>query len=306
MKRGYFVERAKDDFQRARTREFVAKIIAALTKGTNDLLPLQEVQSILKPKSEHYRGMRTVPISSIAGSEGRYRDFDRNFLPRHQYLRARWVSIKVAHYEDKILPPIRLYELGGAYFVRDGNHRVSVAVERGGEFIDAEVTELGSDITLEPGASRAQIKRSVIDFERKKFERRTQLDKLRPEARVDFTEIGRYDDIIEHINVHKYYTNLDSHDEISFEEGMLSWFDNVYHPIVSIIREEKILPRFPGRTESDLYVWIVRHWDELKRKYGQAYSMREAARDFSSKHGKGLAANLLEVVRLALRRIFRR
>jgi len=306
LSRGYLVERARNDFLRARTREMVSKILSVLINETNDLLPLQEVQSILKPKSERYKGMRAIPVASIAGSEGRYRDFNRNFLPKHSHLRDRWVSIKVAHYQDKILPPIRLYELGGVYFVRDGNHRVSVAVEQGVEFIDAEVTQLDSDITLEPGATKEQIKRSVIDFEKKRFLAETRLDKLRPESCIEFTETGRYDDIIEHINVHKYYRNLNRQQEISFEEGLLSWYDSVYFPIVTIIREERILPRFPERTESDLYVWIVRHWDELKGKYGQGFSMREAARDFSSKHGRSLAANLLEIIRLALKRIFKR
>lgn len=66
------MERAKDAFSRARAREMVAKIISTLTNENNDLLPLGEVQSILKPKSERYKGMRAVPVSSIAGSEGRY------------------------------------------------------------------------------------------------------------------------------------------------------------------------------------------------------------------------------------------
>jgi len=287
-------------------KEMVAKIISLLTNENNDLLPLQEVQSILKAKSKRYRGMKAVPVASIAGSEGRYRDFNRNFLPKHKHLRDRWVSIQVAHYQDKILPPIRIYEIGGIYFVRDGNHRVSVAVEQGVEFIDAEVTQLGSDINLRPGATKEEIKRMVIAYEKERFLERTELDKLRPENRIEFTETGRYDDTIEHINVHKYYRNLDRREEISFEEGTLSWYDTIYFPMVVIIREEKIIPRFAGRTEADLYVWIVRHWDELKKKYGEKYSMRDAARDYSRKHGKSFTSQVMEIIRITLKRIFRR
>jgi hypothetical protein len=216
------------------------------------------------------------------------------------------VSIRVAHYEDKILPPVRLYELGGIYFVRDGNHRVSVAVQQGVEFVDAEVTRLGSDISLEPGATREEIKRQVIDFEKKRFLEKTRLDELRPDSRIEFSETGRYDDIVEHIDVHKYYLEINRHEEISFEEGMLSWYDRIYAPLVGIIREENILPRFLGRTESDLYVWVVRHWDELKKKFGQHYPMREAARDYSQRHGKSLFAAIFDVVKLVIKRIFRR
>ncbi len=299
MNKGYFLQRAKDAFSRARTRETVAKFFSALTNENNDLLPLQEVQSILKPKSERYRGMKAVPVASIAGSEGRYRDFNRDFLPKHKHLRDRWVSIRVAHYQDKILPPIRLYEIGGIYFVRDGNHRVSVAVEQGVEFIDAEVTQLGSDISIRPGATKEEIKRIVIAYEKKRFLERTNLDKLRPENRIEFTETGRYDDIIEHIDVHKC--------ETSFEEGMLCWYDTIYFPMAVIIREEKIVPRFPGRTEADLYVWIMRHWDELKKKkYGENYSMRDAARDYSREHGKSYTSQVMEIIGATPKRIFRR
>ncbi len=300
------MERARDAFSRARAREMIAKIFSALTNENKDLLPLQEVQSILKPKSERYRGMISVPVSSIAGSEGRYRDFNRDFLPKHKHLRDRWVSIQVAHYQDKILPPIRLFEIGGIYFVRDGNHRVSVAVEQGVEFIDAEVTQLGSDISLRPGATKEEIKRMVIAYEKKRFLERTKLDKLRPENPIEFTETGRYDDIVEHINVHKCYMDLKRHEEISFEEGALNWYDTSYFPMAAIIREEKIVPRFPGRTEADLYVWIMRHWDELKKKFDEQYSMRDAARDYSREHGKSFASQLMQIIGITSKGVFRR
>jgi hypothetical protein len=40
------------------------------------------------------------------------------------------------------LPPVELFKVGEVYFVRDGNHRVSVARARGQDFIDAQVTEI--------------------------------------------------------------------------------------------------------------------------------------------------------------------
>jgi hypothetical protein len=45
------------------------------------------------------------------------------------------------------------------------------------------------------------------------------------------------------------------------------------------------LANFSGRTEGDLYVWIVKHWDFLKKKYG-VYSLAVAAGDFSRKYGQ--------------------
>ncbi|MEJ5190154.1 MAG: transcriptional regulator, partial [Breznakiellaceae bacterium] len=67
---------------------------------------------------------------------------------------------------------------------------------------------------------------------------------------------------------------------------LVSWYNNVYKPIIDIIEEENLVSRFPGRTPSDLYVWIVKHWDFLKKKYGIHYSLAEAARDFAKKYGK--------------------
>jgi hypothetical protein len=67
---------------------------------------------------------------------------------------------------------------------------------------------------------------------------------------------------------------------------MLSWYDTVYKPIVDLIEGERFLKAFPGRTASDLYVWIVRHWDELKKKFGQGFPLEKAARDYTELYGR--------------------
>ena len=135
----FAAQRAEDDFDRARVRETLARMQAFLNPGSRELLALDDVREILKPSGEVYRGMKAVPLSLIVGSEGRYRDFDRTFMPKANHLKPRWVRVDVAHLRDVVLPPIQLYEVGGAYFVRDGNHRVSVARLKGIEAIDAEV-----------------------------------------------------------------------------------------------------------------------------------------------------------------------
>jgi ParB-like chromosome segregation protein Spo0J len=45
------------------------------------------------------------------------------------------------------MPPIEVQELGGAYFVADGHHRIALARERKADFIDAEVTRLQTQLT---------------------------------------------------------------------------------------------------------------------------------------------------------------
>ncbi len=248
----YFTDRARGDFNKARNKAMFTRILTLLTREKDELLSFEEVKALVKPESETYGGVKTVPISLVVGSEGRYRDFNRFFLPRHQHLHSRWERVDLAHYQQIDLPPVNLYEIGGVYFVRDGNHRVSVARAQGIEFIDAEVISLGSKITLEPGMSRDDLKRAVIDLEKKEFFKKTRLDQLRPQIDLEFTATGRYDEIIRHINGHKYFLNLSRKAEISFEEGVLSWYDIVFAPIVDIVRAEKILTRFPGRKTADL------------------------------------------------------
>jgi hypothetical protein len=277
---------AKEDFNRARLRALFGRALALLRNETDQLLSLKEVKTLLRPEAESYRGLATVPIERIVGSEGRYLDFNRIFLPKREHLRGRWTRVDMAHYQQVQLPPVALYELGGVYFVRDGNHRVSVARTQGQEFIDAEVISLKSRLALAPDMSREELKRAVIELEKKEFLRTTCLERLRPGLGMGFTDTGRYDEILRHIHAHKYFINQSKPYEIPFQEALLSWYDNVYTPVVELIVSENILVHFPGRTAADLYVWIVGHWDALKKQYGQGYPLAQAAEDFRRRFGR--------------------
>jgi hypothetical protein len=289
---GWFENLAEEDFARARTHELLSRISRLLDPERENLLPFEDVKAILRPDGETYVGMEAVPVDRIVGSEGRYRDFNRHFLPRKEFLKSRWVSIDRAHYEDVPLPPVRIYEVGGVYFVRDGNHRVSVARMRGQTMIDAEVTKLGSVVNLKPGMTLEELRREVIAYEKKGFYEKTGYTSLTGDRQLDFTSPGRYDQIVEHILVHKYYMNQSLPKEIPFSDALLSWHEKVYEPVVAAIEEEGLISRFPGRTVSDLYMFIVQHWDELKRKYGLGYTLEEAARDYSLRFGSAPFARL--------------
>jgi hypothetical protein len=232
-----------------------------------------------------YRGSQTVPIKMVAGSEGRYHDFNKFFLPKKEHLRYRWQRVDEAHIQDIILPPIQLYEIGGAYFVRDGNHRVSVAKMQKVEFIDAVVTSLATEININPSMTTDELREELIKYEKNIFYEKTSFAELTNCSTLDFSSPGRYDVIYNHILVHKYYLNESQNEEIPFNEALVSWFNNVYNPVIAIIREQWLLINFPGRTEADLYVWIIKHWDFLKKKYGK-YSLVKAAEDFTNKYGK--------------------
>jgi hypothetical protein len=297
----WFENLAEEDFSRARTRELLSRISRLLDPERENLLPFEDVKAILRPAHETYVGMETVSVDRIVGSEGRYRDFNRHFLPRKEFLRSRWISIDMAHYNDVPLPPVRIYEVGGVYFVRDGNHRVSVARMRGQMMIDAEVTKLDTVIKLRPGMTLEDLKREVIAYEKKRFYEKTDYGKITGDETLDFTSPGRYDQIVEHVLVHKYYLNQDIEGELSFPDALWSWHENVYRPVIAAIEEEDLLLRFPGRTSSDLYMFIVQHWDELKRKYGLSYPLEEAARDYSQRYGSTVLSRLKARLKARLR-----
>jgi len=159
-----------------------------------------------------YRGLQTVPVKNIVGSVDRYRDFDSAFLPAQTHTASRWKAINRFFNGNEELPPVKLYQVGDVYFVLDGNHRVSVAREHSVEFIDAEVIEVHSRVPLTPDVNADDLE---ILGEYKEFLERTQLDKLRPEQNIRFTIAGGYDQLIEHIAVHRYFMGIDEQRDIA-------------------------------------------------------------------------------------------
>lgn len=283
----------RDDFNRARKQAFFTQLFKLFAPEKRELLSLHEVREALRPRGETYRGMQEVPIDRIVGSEGRYQDFTKQFLPRYEYLRHRWQSIDKAHLADVILPPISLYEIGDVYFVRDGNHRVSVAKSQGVKEIDAEVVRLDTEIPFDATLTREGLRRAVIEHERERFYKEFKINELLDNPDLTVSSTGRYDELASHIYGHKYYINETSTVEIPLENAIRSWHETVYRPIVESIRTANLMHRFPDRTETDLYLWTVKHWDQLKRRYGQNVPIETAARDYSSRFGAGFFTRLL-------------
>jgi hypothetical protein len=62
---------------------------------------------------------------------------------------------------------------------------------------------------------------------------------------------------------------LDQQRGISDDEAVAHWYDTVYLPIVKVIRERNILREFPGKTEGDLYIWVLDHQHYLYDQGGQ-------------------------------------
>jgi len=280
MQPNIFKFQAHEDFVKARNKAWVNDLQNLMNPDKKKLLSFNDVKKILKPQNEVYAGLKVVPIKKIVGSEGRYNDFDNHFLPRSNELKQRWMNVDEAHLSDVVLPPIQLYELGGLYFVRDGNHRVSVAKAQGVEFIDAEVTSLQSEIQLPATVQQNTLLEAVITYEKRVFYSETHFGDLTDCWDLDFTATGRYDVIYNHILVHKYFINEQQSTEIAFTDALVSWYTTVYLPVITVIEKYRLLADFKNRTKSDIYVWVVKHWDRLKQKNGNDYSLDAATQDF--------------------------
>lgn len=273
-----------ENFRRARRQAFFARLMSIMNGTPNDLLPFNEVRSRLRVRGQHYRGLYTVPVAQIVGSEGRYSDFDRGFSPLRGSLKSRWQSVNRAHYEDIHLPPVELYKMGAIYFVKDGNHRVSVARQVGQEFLDAYVTELDVEVPL---STTLSIHDLLLKEEYSDFLEWTHLAAWRPAQQIEFSELGGYLTLVTHINAHRYYMGLEQGRAVSLDEAVCNWYDTVYLPVVEVIREQRVLEAFPGRTEADLYRWIMDHrWFLRERNQGQDPGPTAAASDYAARFGQ--------------------
>jgi hypothetical protein len=248
--------RTQADFRAARTKAFFRQMLALLTGQRNEMLSFDDVSLALRIGGPIYRGVRAVPIANIIGSVNRYKDFDRAFLPTQDFTASRWRRINRAWYEDVSLPPVLLYKVGDAYFVVDGNHRVSVAREMGQEYIDAEVRECAVRVPITPDLQPEDLE---VLGEKVEFLERSGLDQVRPEAQLDVTVLGGYDRLLEHIAVHRFFMGLDFQRDIAEAEAVSHWYDTVYLPVVAVIRESGLLAAFPGKTETDFYLWVMDH-----------------------------------------------
>lgn len=269
--------RVRADFSRARFKAFLNRIRSIVSGQPSTLLSYDDVKANLHIGGPIYRGVQTVRVDQIVGSLNRYHQFDRAFLPVEDQTASRWQNVDRAFYKDISLPPILLYKVGQVYFVVDGHHRVSVAREQGQEFIDADVRECSTKVNITPDIKPEDL---VILGEKVYFLERTRLDVLRPDSRIRLNIPGGFDRMTEHIAVHRYFMGIDWKRDISEEEAITHWYDNVYLPIIKVIRKSKILKEFPGKTEGDLYLWVLDHQRYLSDEGQSLQPPEDAAREF--------------------------
>ena len=277
VQEGYYLS-AIEDFQAARRRAAMEQLLSRMTGRSNELLDYEDVRRQLQATSKIDRGIQDIPLDAIVGSVGRVKDFTRTFLPKNDSDAERWARVKSATQSLVGVPPIEVYQIGDVYFVIDGNHRVSIAREQELLTIQAYVTEAQTRVPLsaEDDLEAVIAKSRYVDFLEK-----TNLDKLRPDANLQMTFLGKNRVLLEHIDVHRYYMGLDLQRDISYEEAVAHWYDTVYLPVVQMVRERGLLRDFPQRTEADLYLLLAEHRAELEEVLGWELAADTAVTDLA-------------------------
>ncbi len=277
--------KALDDFHRLRSKAALERFWAGIRGESLDLMPYDEVSSKLRAVSQTNIGIQQVPLENIVGSVNRTSDFDRNFRPLSDGDRSRWANVKAAMTSPYTtgVPPVSLYKIGEAYFVLDGNHRISIAKEMGLDSIEAYVTEvktkvpLSSSFTLEELAEKAALADFLED---------THLDRILPGIDLSLKRIENYPLLAEHINVHQYYMGIDQNREVSFDDAALDWYDHVYSPVVKIIEDSGLRYEFPDFTITDLYLWVLDRQQDLREEYGTSFKTENVVDFVASMEGK--------------------
>jgi uncharacterized ParB-like nuclease family protein len=261
--------RALEDFDAARFRAFTRSVSSILTRRARRLQSIEPVLEAAVLEGRSFGGVQEIPLDRVVGSAAppsKTGDFDPGFLPVNRRLRDRWTRIYQAMVEGDELPPIDVYKVGDEYYVIDGHHRVSVARSLGRATINARVVEVKTRAPLGRKRDAAALLRAA---EYAAFLETTQLHRTRPEARLECSRLGRYDEILKHILGHRYFLGLELGRPVPLPEAAASWYDHVYKPVAAAIRKHKVLEQLPGWTEADLYVEITRRWLKMSQ-VGQA------------------------------------
>src|SRR5215207_10996833 len=118
-------EQVDADFTRARRRARLRALVARIQRehSSNRLLSFDDVRRAHAANNRLHRGTRVVEAEEIIGSVGRWRDFDRSFLPARASVGHKWKRIDRAFHRGEDLPPVELYkdaEIGAGHSTDEG------------------------------------------------------------------------------------------------------------------------------------------------------------------------------------------
>ena len=244
---------AESDFQRARRRQVLARLARRLRGEPDDInliLPFDEVVAAVGRSGERRLGLQTIDLLSIVGSVDRTADFDRRFRPTSNRLRERWQGINMAQRSGRGMPPISVYRIGDLHFVRDGHHRVSVALALKNTVIEAYVTEVTTQIPVAGISDRGDL---VVKGYERLFRQRVPLpDEIA--ARIVCRDPWNYAELSENVEAWSFRLVQDAGEYLSRADAARRWYEDEYRPVVAMLHEADLVGR---GTEAEAYLRVA-------------------------------------------------
>ena len=222
-------------------------------KKQENLKSFAEVQKEENAYNSVNLGIKEIPLGKIVGSVEKYSYFDKNFVPKNNIVKQRWISIYTAYMAETMLPPVILYKIKDDYYVYDGNHRVSVAKFLNFASIEAEVEEF---------LPTKDTKDKVIYREHMFFEKETGIEG------IILSEPIKYKYLREEI---ESYTNLLSkrrNKEFTLKEGAAKWYKEVFLPI-KVLLEENNIEESQKKNINDIFMFLLDHKYYLSKNEGK-------------------------------------
>jgi hypothetical protein len=253
----------ENDFLRARRRQVLARLAQRLRRDPDDvnlILPFDEVAAALGRKGERSLGLQTVKLDTIVGTVDSRRDFDRRFRPTSGRVRERWERLALAQRRGEPIPPIDLYRVGDLHFVKDGHHRVSIAMATGQTAIDAYVTEVLTEVPAKGIRHRG-------DLLMKSYERIFRDRVPLPEqayAKISFADPWSYAELGEGVEAWGFRYLQHSCRFLDRADIARLWYASEYTPVVRMLRSADLIG---AGTEAEAYMRVARERYRLMRTH---------------------------------------
>ncbi len=255
---GYLRADAENDFQRARRRQILGQVAVQLQgkPDGSEMLQFDDVVAALGRTGERQLGLQIVPLATIVGSVGKTRDFDCWYHPRARVNRQRWIQLALAQRRGEFIPPVDLYRIGELHFVRDGHHRVSVALALHLGTIDGYVTEITTRVDATGIRHRGDL---VTKYQRRLFLERVPL----PEPEVGSIIVTRprsYLQLTEAVEAWGF--RLMQHEARYIDRATVArrWYAEEFQPVVRMLGEAGLVG---DSTDADGYLRLSAHRNRM-------------------------------------------
>ncbi len=253
----------ENDFLRARRRQVLSRLAQRLRRGPDDvslILPFDEVVAALGWLGERPLGLRTIRLDTIVGTVDSKRDFDRRFRPTSGRVRERWERLALAQRRGEAIPPIDVYRVGDLHFVKDGHHRVSIAMATGMTLIDAYVTDVQTAVPASGIKHRGDL--LMKSYERI-FRSRVPLP-AQAYAKITFSDPWSYAELGEAVEAWGYRYMQAEGRFANREQIARRWFAEEFTPVVRMLRAADLIG---SGTEAEAYQRVATQRYRLMRTH---------------------------------------